>query len=160
MSARPAQILLLGYGNPGRADDGLGPACVARLEALRLPGVDLHVGYQLVAEDAQRISDYAQVVFVDACLSGPETFRFDALHPRDQDGFGSHSLSPGGVLALCALLYGPPPKAWLLAIRGVEFDCFRESLSPTATRNLERALDFLQPWLGQQMNAQGTPEHA
>ncbi len=34
----PRRILLIGYGNPGRGDDGLGPLLAARIEALAIPG--------------------------------------------------------------------------------------------------------------------------
>ena len=37
-------MLLLGYGNPGRLDDGLGPALAAQVERLALPGVTVRVG--------------------------------------------------------------------------------------------------------------------
>ena len=30
---------LIGYGNPGRCDDGLGPAFAARVAAQNLPGI-------------------------------------------------------------------------------------------------------------------------
>ena len=48
------RILVIGYGNPGRCDDGLGPALVARLESLRIPGLSVEVDYQLSIEHAAR----------------------------------------------------------------------------------------------------------
>ncbi|MBV8574206.1 MAG: hypothetical protein JOZ58_04080, partial [Acetobacteraceae bacterium] len=36
--SRP-RVLVLGYGNPGRQDDGLGPAAVAEIDRRAFPGV-------------------------------------------------------------------------------------------------------------------------
>lgn len=44
------RILLIGYGNPGRGDDGLGPALAAAIEAMELPGVTVEADYQLMVD--------------------------------------------------------------------------------------------------------------
>ena len=42
MTTSPGQgVLVIGFGNPGRMDDGLGPAMIERLEKLAITGVDL-----------------------------------------------------------------------------------------------------------------------
>ena len=61
MNATPRRILLLGYGNPGRCDDGLGPAFAARIEARGLPGLDVFTDYQLTVDHALQIVDGVQV---------------------------------------------------------------------------------------------------
>ena len=81
----PQRTLLLGWGNPGRLDDGLGPALAETIERLALPG--LTVG------------------------------------TRD--------------------LFDARPEAWLVGVRGYDFDEFGEGLSPRARRNLEQAADFI-----------------
>ena len=48
----PRKVLLIGYGNPGRLDDGLGPALAAAVEKLAIPGVTVDADYQLNVEDA------------------------------------------------------------------------------------------------------------
>ena len=50
MSDSP-NILFYGYGNPGRGDDGLGPALVAALESLISTGLDCESAYQLSVEE-------------------------------------------------------------------------------------------------------------
>ena len=35
MIAAPRNVLLIGFGNPGRLDDGLGPALAAEIERVR-----------------------------------------------------------------------------------------------------------------------------
>ena len=60
--------LLIGYGNPGRGDDGLGPAFARRMAARELPALRVEIDYQLTVEHALMISAARTVVFVDAAL--------------------------------------------------------------------------------------------
>ncbi len=139
--------MVIGYGNPGRQDDGLGPAFINELETLDLPGLTLQSNYQLSVEDAFDIQNFDYVIFVDACISGDEPFTFEPLAAPEHALMGSHSLSPGAVLQLCQTLYAKSPEAYVLAIRGVEFDQFDEQLSSSAAANLKAALTYFQAWL-------------
>lgn len=67
------RVLVYGYGNPGRRDDGLGPALVRELAARGVadeagPGarVVLESGYQLQVEDAALVAGFDAVIFADA----------------------------------------------------------------------------------------------
>ena len=136
--------LMLGWGNEGRGDDGLGPA-FARLFAERaLDGLTVDCDYQLQVEDAYEVARYPRVIFVDADRSGPEPFSLQRLAPATQGlSFSSHSVTPGGLLALTRELWGREPEAWLLGIRGYEFDRFEENLSPAARANLAAAAAYV-----------------
>ena len=68
----PSGTLILGWGNPGRLDDGLGPAFVEILQTLDLPGVEVDSDYQLQIEDAAEVASFQRVVFVDADRTGAE----------------------------------------------------------------------------------------
>jgi hypothetical protein len=52
-------------------------------------------------------------------------------------------VTPEAVLALSRDLFRAAPEAWLLAIRGYDFDRFCEELSPRAAANLSRAVAFI-----------------
>lgn len=143
MTGKEGGTLVYGYGNPSRGDDGLGPALAVALEASRLPRTTVVSGHQLRMEDAAELAQYEAVVFVDADASGPEPFRFGRVRAEDGTGFCAHGVTPGLLLALTRELYGEEVPGYLLAIRGYEFDTFRESLSRRARNNLERALGFL-----------------
>ncbi|TYC60955.1 Ni/Fe hydrogenase, partial [Marinobacter sp. BW6] len=56
-------MFLIGYGNPGRGDDGLGPAFSEGMAARSLPGLEVDTDYQLVAEHALAISGHDVVIF-------------------------------------------------------------------------------------------------
>ena len=140
-------MLVIGYGNPGRLDDGLGPAFAERIEALGLPGVAVESNYQLNIEDAELVSRHETVVFADASVDAAEPFGFHALQRKDpQVGFSSHSISAESLLGLAGELFSATPQAYALAIRGHEFDAFGERLSDRAAANLAAAVAFFRRW--------------
>ncbi len=135
-------IFVLGYGNPGRQDDGLGVAAAEGIRPLGLPRITFETAYQLNIEDAEAISGHDVVIFIDASLNAPEPFSFERLAPAEEVSFTSHSVSPGSILKLCAEHFGPAPEAWVLAIRGYSFE-FEERLTEKARENLDAAIAFL-----------------
>ena len=142
------RILVIGFGNPGRLDDGLGPAFAERIEALSLPGVSVEIGYQLAVEDAAELARHDVVVFADASTDAVAPFAFQPLAPAPGGvGFSSHSLSAASLLGLADDLFGARPRAYQLAIRGYAFDGFGEGLSPLAAANLDAALAHAAPLL-------------
>jgi hydrogenase maturation protease len=147
-SARP--ILLYGYGNPGRQDDGLGVALVEQIEVWaaekHIPGLAFDSNYQLNVEDALAVAGARAVVFVDATGEGMAPFAFRRLAPQAEIAFSTHAMAPEGVLALAAELYGENPPAWLLAIRGYKWEP-NAGLTEAALSNLAAARTFLQNWL-------------
>ncbi len=136
--------LVIGFGNPGRRDDGLGPALAAWLEGRGLPGVSVDSDYQLTVEDAEAVARQEVVVFADASVGGSEPFYFQRVQPRGSPGFSSHSVEPGEVLALAEAIFGARPEAYVLGIRGYAFNEFGEGLSERAHANLAAASDFLE----------------
>jgi len=139
-----AKTLILGWGNPGRGDDGLGPAFIEILSKVAPPGVAFDSDYQLTVENAAEVARYDRVVFVDADRRGPAPFTMRKLDPSaDGLSFSTHSVAPGAVLSLCRDLFHATPEAWLVGIRGYEFDRFGEGLSPRARANLARAVEFI-----------------
>ena len=137
-------VLLLGYGNPGRQDDGLGPACADAVEHLGIPGVTVDQDYQLNVEDSVAMAAHDVVVFVDADAVGPAPYRFARVEPKAGLSFSSHSIEPDALVALADGISGRTTEAWLLGIRGYQFDELREELTPQARQNLDEALGFLE----------------
>lgn len=137
------KTIVIGYGNPGRQDDGLGPAFIESFQNSSNTIIELQSNYQLTVEDALEIGGFEQVIFVDASIDCQEPFSLDEITETNDTGFGSHSLSPQAVIQLCNSLYQHFPKAYILAIRGYEFDQFEEKLSDAANENLNRALEYL-----------------
>ena len=138
-----AGILVYGYGNPGRLDDGLGPALVHELEARGISGVSLESGYQLQIEDATLVADHDVVVFADADTACAGPFEVRCIEPRPETDFTTHSVAPEALLALAHQHFGARTLGFVLGIRGYDFDEFGEELSPGAQRNLAAAADFM-----------------
>ena len=145
-STTPPRILVLGYGNPGRQDDGLGPAVSAQIDALGWPHVTAYDNYQLNIEDALEVADHDVVWFVDATKTGPSPFAIAPIAPAESLEFTSHFVRPEAILALADRYYGATPQAFLLAIRGYAFE-FIEALTPAAADNLQRAVAMLKDQL-------------
>ena len=141
-------VLVIGYGNPGRLDDGLGPAFAEQIQALQLPDVSVESNYQLNIEDADLISRFDLVVFADASVNASEPFDFMPMHSKPPViGFSSHSITAESLLGLSEELFNAAPQAYAMAIRGYEFNAFGESLSGAATANLAGAVGFFREWV-------------
>jgi len=140
------KIYIYGFGNPGRQDDGLGPAIIERLETEGIPGISTDCNYQLNIEDAYFVAENDFVVFVDASINAEEPFSFEKIEPSSEITFTTHSMSPQSVLALCAELYEKKLDAYVLGIRGYEWD-FEVGLTPEAQKNCDQAYSFLIEWL-------------
>lgn len=152
------RVLIIGYGNPSRRDDGAGLAVVNGLRGrLGLSALDETAdGFddlgrrldtlflqQLTPELAETLAQYEHVVFVDAHLGlYPELVRRGTLRPQLDPALVSHHLKPGHLLALVEQLFGQAPTAELISIRGFDFD-FGATLSPATAEGVEQVVSDL-----------------
>ncbi|HEX8035127.1 MAG TPA: hydrogenase maturation protease [Ktedonobacterales bacterium] len=139
-------LIVFGYGNPGRQDDGLGPAAAEAIAQLEWAGVTLQTNYQLNIEDADEAAKHDRVVFVDASAIGPEPYAVRQAVPAVQAAFSSHVMGPEGILAICRDYYEKAPHAIIVAIRGYDFE-FGETLSPLARNNLAQAIEWVKQYI-------------
>jgi hydrogenase maturation protease len=117
------KILIIGYGNQNRRDDGVGWFVLEQLGELDLPGVELETSHQLEVEASETISHFDAVIFVDAAIpEAPEAIQRTVVAPNFQSHAVAHYLTPADVLSLCKTLYGREPKAVLFSIRGRDFN--------------------------------------
>lgn len=154
------RLLLIGYGNPGRGDDGLGPALAAEIEALGIRGLTVDIDYQLTVDHAAMIAAYDVVVFADAMIGLAAPYRFAEVDAAEAETLGSHQVSPEAALALARLLFGQAPPGWILAIAGQEFGEVKEGLSQPARENLAGAVAFLRGWIDAETEAGSLPPPA
>lgn len=153
-----SRIAILGWGNPSRGDDALGPALIERLEEERgrqpdWPAIDLITDFQLQIEHAADLVGRDLVLFIDAGAACPAPFRFTSLHPARDIGYTTHAMSPQSVLRVFEQVYQrPAPPAFLLMVRGARFE-LGEPLSAEAAGNLGAAFGFLR-----RLCANPTPE--
>lgn len=135
-------LLVIGYGNSLRQDDGAGPHLVERLEEMRLRGVRTLVAHQLAPEHAETLARARTAVFVDAAADAPASVRLQRLQPAASSRVLAHAAEPQTLLALARDLYGHAPQSWLLALPIARTDYGME-LSPTARRGIDAATRVL-----------------
>lgn len=140
-----ARVLVLGWGNPSRGDDALGPELVGRLEALAAdrPRWRHHVfltDFQLHPEHALDLAERDLVLFADASIEVRAPFSLSRVAPAQDRSFTTHAMSPSAVLAVYRQMFDQePPHAYLLAIRGEAFE-LGEPMGTAAAHHLEAAL--------------------
>ena len=139
--------LVIGYGNPSRGDDALGPLLLEALAPAAGPGVEMLTDFQLQIEHVLDIAGRARVVFVDATQAGEAPFHLSPVTAQAVPVLSTHALSPGALLAVYRNHFGAdPPPCMLLAIRGYSF-ALGDALTAGARHNLHAALATLQDWL-------------
>ncbi len=145
------RVLIYGYGNVGRKDDGLGVLCAQQLAEWTsengLDHVDIETNYQLNIEDAELISRYDRVFFLDASLVATNDIMIEQVNPDAQKiEFSMHAISPAYVLHLCQSMFGKNPDVKLVHIKGYEWD-FVEGLTPQARKNLNMTTQLIKEQL-------------
>jgi hydrogenase maturation protease len=145
------RILVIGYGNTLRRDDGIGPR-VAELLAddPRLAGAAVLARHQLTPELAADIAEAALVVLVDASETEPPgriaVRRLAGGHATAEAAGGgaggpwTHHVDAGSLLALARELWAAEPDAFVVAV-GVETIELGEGLSPAVERALPEVVE-------------------
>lgn len=137
------KILLIGIGNYSRADDALGWKFADEFSALS-DLFDIEYRYQLQVEDAELITQYKQVIFVDAYHSHlPNGFSYYECKPAPAENFTTHTLAPENVLWIAQELFGYTPQCNVMAIGGNYWE-LRDNMSDEASGNLDTALRFFE----------------
>jgi len=141
----PAGILVIGYGNTLRRDDGVGPKVAEAVTGLALPGVRALACPLLTPELAEAVSQARLVIFVDAAVDAPREVQWRKLAPAASSQIMAHAASPATLLALARDVFGHAPEAWWLTIP-VEDLGIGEEFSPLAQRGFESAVQEVKTW--------------
>ncbi len=136
-------VLVIGYGNILRRDDGVGWAAARRL-ADQLPA-DLALVLavpQLLPELADRISRALLVIFIDADAQlAPGQMKKRVLRPRKRSSQPIvHHQTPAEMLRLAHHVYQRSPRALLYSVGGSNFSfgCSLSAPVRSALRNVVR----------------------
>lgn len=139
-----SNILLVGIGNCGRRDDGLGWKFADLTRQFKAKGIVCEYRYQLQVEDVLMICRYDKVVFADATHTTiKKGFEIKPCAPASHYYYSSHMQSPETILYLAKELYNKTPEAYTLAISGHNWG-LGSMLSREAQENLRKAVDFFQ----------------
>lgn len=120
---RPS-LLVIGYGNPLRVDDGVGWQVGQQL-ASELSSDDIAVitAHQLTPELAEPIARSRLVIFIDAYEGdAPGHVDCQVIAPAVEMALTfNHEVDPTALLALAYALYGACPTALLVSVAGHDF---------------------------------------
>ncbi len=140
----PLKLVVFGWGNISRGDDGVGPLLLQRLERAGWEGALLIEDFQLQLEHALDLKGADIALFLDAGKDTEAPFFFREIFPRQGLTHTSHALPPESVLAVAQkVLEQEPPPSFLLCVRGDSFG-LGDDLSEICAARLELAWAFLQ----------------
>ena len=139
-SRKGAQLLVIGYGNELRRDDGVGPRVADAVAEWKLPHIQSIACHQLTPELTDPIASAAHVVFVDAALGALGSVQCREIEPDENSQVMTHAANPGSLLALTRQAFGRCPAASWLTIPVQDVD-FGEELSPLARQGLQMAVE-------------------
>ena len=138
------RLVVFGWGNEARGDDGLGPLLLEKVTRAGWPDVTTIGDFQLQIEHALDLDGADAALFLDAGKDTPAPFAFAEIGPRRDASHTSHALAPEAVLDVYARSLGrTPPPSFILCVRGERFE-LGESLSAEAQARLEAAWAFLE----------------
>jgi hydrogenase maturation protease len=155
------KLLILGYGNPDREDDGVAWHILRALTlklGLSAPdsyedefpesaqiGLAFHL--QLTPEMAEDVVSYPYVCFIDAHTGNiPEPVRLIDVESEFQNSPFTHHLTPQSLISMCETIYGKKPDAALLSVLGHRF-LFSRELSRETARLVPQAVELIWEWL-------------
>ena len=155
------KILVCGYGNPFRTDDGVGHILaedLAKELGERGEETELSLEHQLLPELAEDFSRFDLLIFCDARVPSNdggdvEEYRIDEIAPDPHlEGLNIHSIGPGWLLSLAQSLGRGVPPSVLISVEGESFD-FGDEITPLCRERMERAETAFLKWFGEKYSA-------
>ncbi len=148
-----AEVLIIGYGNPLRSDDGFGWHAAQKLAtSFHQSEIEVMARQQLTPDLAETASHFQLVVFIDAARDcAPGELRCESIArggSRGQVTSFSHFLTPASLLAWTAELYKKFPDAYSITVGGASF-AEGETLSPAVEAAFEPLLAQVHALLAQ-----------
>lgn len=155
-------VLIIGYGNSLRSDDGVGRYLAERIADCQFSGVKVLSVHQLTPELAADIAQVRAVIFIDAIAHTepvitdkeqptqppvPEIIVESLSYSEVKPTLG-HSSNPEALLKLCYDLYEQTPLAWWVTVPTRNFD-FGETFSEITQAAIAPAITILEQLINQ-----------
>jgi len=136
-------VLVIGYGNPLRSDDGVGQQIANDIASWRMPNVEAIAVHQLTPELAEQLAETDIVIFVDVYPSQTDEVQVHPLTLAQSGVTTGHYCAPDVLLSTTESIYGHHPQAWWVMVPGENFE-LGESLSLIAKQGIEEALNTIE----------------
>jgi hydrogenase maturation protease len=131
-------VVVIGYGNELRSDDGVGQRVADLVKTWELPNVYSLSVQQLTPEIVEILANVDIAIFVDA-HSGIEQLQVSTLEPAYGAMTMGHISNPRMLLAIAQELYSSYPQTWLISIPAYNF-FLGNYLSPVTEAGINDAL--------------------
>ncbi|PIG92317.1 hydrogenase maturation protease [Gloeocapsopsis sp. IPPAS B-1203] len=132
-------VILIGYGNRLRNDDGVGQAVADAVAAWKLPHVRAIATHQLTPELVEMLATADLAIFSDAYSTDTLQIQVQLLEPAPSRMITGHCCEPQMLLAIAQLLYGYCPSSWLVKIPAINFS-LGDRFSTVAQHGMAQAL--------------------
>jgi len=139
-------LYLVGFGNPQRRDDGIGPYIVRQLKSIlksynKIGFLIVHHPEPSIVAELQRAG---RILFVDATMKAlTKGWQMNRIEPElDMLPYTTHHFTPMVILGIMRMLYGQSPPAWVLTVEGCDFG-FGRSLTSTAKERARAAISTI-----------------
>jgi hydrogenase maturation protease len=155
------KLLILGYGNPDREDDGVAWH-ILRAVTIKLglvppesyedefpesEVIEFDFQLQLTPEMAEDLASHPYIFFIDAHTGNiPEPVRLIPVESEFQNSPFTHHLTPQSLMSICETIYGKKPNAALLSVLGHRF-LFSRELSQETAELVPQAVGLLWDWM-------------
>lgn len=149
-------ILVIGYGNPLRSDDGVGQQIAKVVASWGMPNLEAIAVHQLTPELAEALARVDVAIFVDAApATAEQEVQVRLLELVESSMTSGHWCEPQVLLAMVQALYGRHPQAWWVMVPGANFE-LGDSLSPLAKQGIESALQHIEQLIQELIQAART----
>lgn len=139
-------LLVIGYGNELRGDDGVGPRVARAVAEWNRPDIRGLAVHQLTPELAAELAKAECVIFVDAAVDTEGATGWRRLRSCSEPTRLGHANDPAWLLGLTQELYGRSPNAWLATIGARDLG-YGSRLTLGSERGAEAVLRRISAWI-------------
>ncbi len=137
-----SKILIIGYGNTLRGDDGVGYKIAETIKQWHYENITSLPVHQLTPDLAENLSQVDTVIFIDAVpLTDIKKAKLEikTISINNKSNNLAHHNNPEQLLSLTQAIYQKVPKAYWILVPGFNFN-FSEELSPITQKYVNSTL--------------------
>lgn len=143
------EILIIGYGNTLRGDDGVGYKIAEIIEQWNINHITSLAVHQLTPDLAEKISKADTVIFIDAVpITDINTAKLEikTISSHQKTNNLAHHNNPEQLLSLTQAIYQKAPKSSWILVPAINFN-FSEHLSPITEKYAKLCLEKIKEFL-------------
>jgi hydrogenase maturation protease len=146
------KILIIGYGNTLRNDDGVGVKTAEFIETRNYPNTRVITTHQLTPELAADIAEVDRVIFMDAILTDDLNIQIKRLELNADRASLGHAESPESLLNFTRSIYGKTPIAYGVYIPATNCE-FGEEFSEVTREAMKKAIAAIEALITYEFSA-------